>query len=55
MGLVWAPKYFDFEREIELVKSEKGLNGLTYEKGPANIKGLPKPTHFKENEFTFAF
>lgn len=55
MGLVWSPKYFNFAEKVEAIINEKGLSGFTYEKGPDTIKGLTKPTLFRNNDFTMAF
>jgi hypothetical protein len=56
MGLLWSPTFFNFGEKIEeIISSEKGISGLTYEKGPDYIKGLTKPTLFRINDFTFAF
>ena len=55
MGLVWSPKYFNFGAKMDAIVVEKGLTGLSYEKGPDYIKGLEKPSLFRVNDFTFAF
>lgn len=55
MGLVWSPRYFNFAEKMQAIVHEKGLSGITFEKGPDYIKGLEKPTLFRSNEFTFAF
>lgn len=54
-GLVWVPKFFKFEKVIQGVIDQQGLQGLYYQKCNEDIPGLEKPSMFKSNEFVFVF
>ena len=54
-GLVYVPKYANFQKEIENLVQQGSLNGLTIEKAPDNIEGMTKPTLFKCNDFLWPF
>ena len=57
-GLIWVPRYYKFEEKMNEMKNNTQLNimhGLSFEKGPDDIKNLNKPTYFRLNEFTWVF
>jgi V-type H+-transporting ATPase subunit a len=50
-GLVWVPKYVNFENLLE----NYGMRGLSYERAAEADILLERPTHFRLNDFTWPF
>ena len=54
-GLCWVPDFVNINRDIQRIKDNTGVQGLSCDKCPEDIEGLIKPTLFQQNAFTEAF